>query len=112
MAISQGSTREALAQAYTGLGSWIAVYTDPGTTEASGGGYTRVQTTWSGGTPDDGVYVGSQVEINLPAGDYSHVGIFTAQTGGTLVDKKALSEVRTLQGDGGKLLITPTVTIS
>lgn len=109
MAISQNSTKEALARAYGQLGNWIGVFTSGG--EASGGDpvYTRVQTTWTEGG-DDGIIVGSQVDIDLPAGTYTHVGIFDAQTGGTLIDKKAI-DAKTLDGQG-KLLIKPTYTQS
>lgn len=112
MALSQGSTREELAKKFTELGSWVAVYQSGGSTEASGGSpaYARKQTTWSAGTPADGIYVGSQVEIDLPAGTYSHVGIFDSVTGGNLIEKKAITS-KTLDGQG-KLLITPTITIS
>ena len=111
MALSQASTKESLATAFTNLGSWVAVYVSGGTTEASGGSpaYARKQTTWAGGAVD-GIATGSQVEIDLPAGTYTHVGIFDAQTGGNLIEKVAITS--TQLGAQGKLLVTPTITIS
>ena len=50
------------------------------------------------------------MEIDLPSGTYTHVGIFDAQTGGNLIEKVAITS--TQLGAQGKLLITPTVTIS
>lgn len=111
MALSQNSTKEALATAFTNLGSWVAVYVSGGATEASGGSpaYARKQTTWDGDV-SDGIATGSQVEIDLPSGTYTHVGIFTAASGGTLVEKVAITS--TTLGAQGKLLVTPTITVS
>lgn len=111
MAISEGATKEALAQAYTARGSWVAAHTSA-STEASGGGYSRVQTTWSAGTANDGIYTGSEVEITVPAGTYTHGAIYTASTGGTRVDVQPLDAPRTFVGAGGILRITPTYTQS
>lgn len=111
MALSSNSTKEALATAFGNLGAWIAVYASPGTTEAAGGSpaYARKQTTWVGGSAD-GIITGSQVEIDLPAGTYTHVGIFDAATGGNLIEKAAITS--TTLGAQGKLLVTPTYTQS
>ena len=111
MALSQDATKEALATAFTGLGNWIAVFTSGGSTEATGGSpaYARKQTTWAaGGT--DGIATGSQVEIDLPAGTYTHVGVYTASTGGTLIEKTAITS--TALGAQGKLLVTPPITVT
>lgn len=109
MALSENSTKEALASTFTSMGTWIAVYDQSTSAEATGGGYARKQTTWTGGD-DDGVSTGSQVEIDLPAGTYNAVGVFAASTGGSPIEKKTIS-AKTLDG-AGKLLITPTITIS
>lgn len=111
MALSENATKEHLAEAFGALGGWIAVYETGGTTEASGGSpaYARKETTWDSGA-SDGTITGSQVEIDLEAGTYSHFGVFTASTGGTLIHKQAISS-KTLD-DQGKLLISPTVVIS
>ena len=111
MALSQNATKEALATAFADLGSWVAVFTSGGSTEASGGSpaYARKQTTWDGGAVD-GVATGSQVEIDLPAGTYTHVGIYSAASGGTLIEKTVITS--TTLGAQGKLLVTPTITIT
>ena len=115
MAIATNAAKESLASAYAGLGTWISVHTaSPGTTganEATGGApaYARKQTTWSGGA-SDGVTTGSQVTFDLPAGTYSHIGIWSASTAGTFVDFAAITPV-TL-GAQGQLLVTPTFTQS
>jgi hypothetical protein len=71
-----------------------------------------VQTTWSGGT-SDGIVVGSGVTIDVPAGTYTHAGIWSAATGGTFVGSTAIG------GGGGiivsaqaQILVTPTFTES
>lgn len=109
MAISENQTREDLAVEYGATGSWIGVFTSAA--EASGGSpaYARKQTSWTSGAAD-GVITGSQVEIDLPAGTYTHIGIFADASGATLRDKKAISS-KTLE-DQGKLLVTPTFTVS
>lgn len=111
MALSENSTKEALAVKFTELGSWIGVYVNGGTTEAVGGSpaYARKQTTWDPGSTD-GVVTGSQVEIDLPAGSYSHIGVFAAATGGLPIEKKMIS-TKTLDAQG-KLLITATLTVT
>lgn len=109
MALGNNTTKEALAEAFGDLGDWIAVYESGGTTEASGGGYARKQTTWAGGAVD-GVITGSQVEIDLAAGTYTHIGVFAASSGGTVIEKAAITS--TEFGATGKLLVTPVFTIT
>lgn len=113
MPIAVNATKEALASAYAGLGTWLSLHTaDPGSTgasEATGGSpaYARKQTVWTAGA-SDGVSNGSQVTFDAPAGTYTHVGIWTASSGGTFVDKVAItSQVLSAQG---LVLITPTYT--
>lgn len=110
------ATKEAAALAITGLGQHISLHTaDPGTTgagEATGGSpaYARKQTTWTGGAAD-GAVPGSQVAFDAPAGTYTHMGIWTAGTGGTFVAGFALSTPVTLGGQG-QVLVTPAVTVA
>lgn len=112
MAIAVNATKESVALAYTGLGASLSLHTaDPGTTgtsEATGGSpaYARKTTTWSGGA-SDGVVTGSQVTFDVPAGTYTHVGLWN---GSTFIDKVAITST-TLSGQG-QVLVTPTVTIS
>lgn len=74
------ATREALADAFIALGDLISLHTgDPGTTgasEQSGGAGAREQTTWSADAVDDGERVGTQVTIDVPAGTFTHLGIW------------------------------------
>ncbi|MFR9767039.1 hypothetical protein [Nocardia sp. SC052] len=114
MAIAVGTTRQSLADNYKTLGAYVSVHTaDPGSTgasEASGGSpaYARKQTTWTSAT--GGVVNGSQVTVDLPAGTYTHIGIWSAASGGTFIDKCAITS--TTLGAQGQLLITPTFTQS
>jgi hypothetical protein len=109
-------SKETAADAVVALGSWISLHTaDPGTTgasEATGGSpaYTREQTTWSADTTDDGVRAGTQVTIDLPAGTYTHFGVWTAETGGTFVGGGAITS--TTLAAQGQIKVTPTYTQS
>jgi len=115
MAIAVNATKESLAVAYTNLGAWISLHTaDPGTTgtsEATGGSpaYARKQTTWTAGS-SDGVVTGSQVTFDVPAATYAYVGLWSASTGGTFIDKVAITS--TTMSAQGQILVTPTFTQS
>ena len=108
------AAKEAAAAEVTSLGAYISLHTaDPGTTgasEATGGGYARQITTWTGGATD-GAVNGSQVTFDLPVGTYTHVGFWTAATGGTFIGGTAMSSNAVLSG-AGQLLVTPTVTVA
>ncbi|WP_216912803.1 hypothetical protein OG225_07355 [Nocardia sp. NBC_01377] len=116
MAIAVTATKNALCTAYANIATtvYVSVHTaDPGTTgtnEASGGSpaYARIATTWS--APASGQITGSQVTINLPAGTYTHAGLWSAATGGTFIDKVAIAS--TTLGAQGTLLVTPTFAMS
>lgn len=109
-------TKETAADAVIGLGSYVSLHTaDPGTTgasEATGGSpaYARKQTTWSADTTDDGVRAGTQVTIDLPAGTYTHFGIWSAASGGTFVGGGTITST-TLSAQG-QIKVTPTYTQS
>jgi hypothetical protein len=108
------ATRETAALSVTALGDRISLHTaDPGTTgasEATGGSpaYARKTTTWTGGA-SDGSVAGSEVTIDVPAGTYTHWGVFTS--GGTFVAGFALSSSVVL-GAQGQVKLTPTITAS
>ncbi|MFF0546964.1 hypothetical protein ACFYTF_29420 [Nocardia thailandica] len=118
MAIAVPASRQALADAYKLLGgastAYVSLHTsDPGTTgtaEATGGSpaYARKQTTWTSGS--GGVLTGSQVVIDVPAGTYTHAGLWTAASGGTFIDKVAITS--TTLGSQGQILVTPSYTQS
>jgi len=107
---------EAAALEVTGSGDFISLHTaDPGTTgasEATGGSpaYARKQTVWTGSS-DDGAVAGSQVEFDLPAGTYTHVGIWSLVTGGDFIGSVALFNPIVMTGQG-QARITPTITAS
>lgn len=111
------ATKEAAALAVTGLGNWISLHTtDPGTTgtgEASGGSpaYARKQTTWTGGAADGSV-TGSQVAFDVPAGTYTHIGVWSAATAGTFVGGFELSSSTGALPGQTTVNVPPSVTVS
>lgn len=117
MAIAVATTRQVLADAYktlTGASTvWVSLHTaDPGTTgtsEATGGGYARVQGTWSSGS--GGTLTMPEITFTAPAGSYTHCGLWSASTSGTFYDKAALSPSITL-GGVGPIKVTPSFTQS
>lgn len=113
MAITNSTTKEALAVYFGTLGAYISLHTgDPSTTgtlEASGGGYARKQTTWTGGTAD-GIVTGSGVTIDAPAGTWAWAGIWNAASGGTFIEKFAINS--TILSSPGQIVVTPTITVT
>lgn len=109
------ATKEAAATTISGLGNYVSLHTaDPGTTganEAAGGApaYARVQTTWAPGA-SDGVATGSEVTFDVPPGAYTHVGVWSASTGGTFVGGTAIPS--TTLGAQGQVKVDPTLTVS
>ena len=109
------ATREALAIAFSNLGSYISVHTaDPGTSganEATGGApaYARKQTAWTPGA-SDGVVAGSAVTLDVPAGTFAFAGLWSAATGGSFIDKIPITS--TTFGAQGQLVVTPTITVT
>ena len=116
MPIAVNATKEALADAYIALGAYVSLHTgDPSTTganEATGGSpaYARKQTTWSADAVDDGVRAGTEVTIDVPAGTYTHAGLWTAVSGGTFIDKVDITD--TVMSAQGQIKVTPTYTQS
>lgn len=110
------ASKEAAADTIIGLGTYISLHTaDPGTTgasEATGGSpaYARKATAWAADTTDDGVRTGSEVTIDLPAGTYTHFGLWSAATAGTFVGGGTITST-TLSGQG-QIKVTPTYTQS
>lgn len=108
------AAKEAGALAITALGNVISLHTaDPGTTgasEATGGSpaYARKTTTWAGGA-SDGAVVGSAVTFDVPAGEYTHLGVWTS--GGVFVAGFALSSSTGVLPGQTAVLVTPTISI-
>ncbi|WP_068059426.1 phage tail fiber protein [Nocardia xishanensis] len=117
MAIAVATTRQVLADAYKTLAGSSSVYVslhtaDPSTTganEATGGGYARVQGTWSSGS--GGALSMAELTFTAPAGTYTHVGLWSASSSGTFYDKAALSPNITL-GSAGTIKVTPSFALS
>jgi len=111
------ASRETAALAISALGNYISLHTgDPGTTgasEATGGSpaYARKQTTWTGGA-SDGTVSGSQVTFDVPAGTYTHIGIWTAATGGTFIGGSALSSSTGALPGQQNVSLTPSISVS
>ncbi|WNN95003.1 hypothetical protein SEA_MAGRITTE_26 [Microbacterium phage Magritte] len=111
------ASREAGALAIAALGNFISLHTgDPGTTganEATGGApaYARKQTTWAGGAADGSV-PGSQVTFDVPAGTYTHMGIWSAATGGTFLGGFALSSSTGALPGQQNVSLTPAIAIN
>lgn len=107
------ATKETAALAVTGIGNTISLHTaDPGTTganEVTGGtpAYARKTTTWTGGTAD-GVVTGSAVVFDVPAGTYTHLGVWN---GSTFVGGAALSASTGALPGQQTVTVTPTVTV-
>ena len=110
-------TKEAAALAVTARGNWISLHTaDPGVTgasEATGGtpAYARKQTAWAGGA-SDGVVAGSAVSFDVPAGTYTHIGVWSASTAGTFVGGFALSSSTGALPGQASVAVTPTITVN
>lgn len=114
MAIAVATTRQALADTYKTLGTWIGLATgDPGTTatpssEATGGSpaYARKQTTWSSST--GGVVNGTAVTIDVAAGTYTHILLASSVSGNNMIDKADVTDV--VMSAQGQVVVTPTYT--
>lgn len=116
MPISIAASRQTLANAYAGLGAYLAACTgNPGTTttvanETSGtggsGAYTRLATSWSPGA--GGVQNGSQVILSVPAATFTFGALCSAATGANQVDNASITS--TAFSSPGQLVMTPTYT--
>lgn len=108
------NTHQVASNAIAALGDYISLHTaDAGTTgasEATGGGYARVQTTWTAGST--GTNTGSVVNISCAAGTYTQGGIWSASTSGTFVGSAAFGGGNVVvSGTGASISVTPSVTV-
>lgn len=116
MAIAIGATRQSVATYYGTLGNWLGLATaSPGTTttpanEATGGGYARVQTTWSNGA--NGVINGTAATITAAAGTYTFAILASAATvaAANMIDNASITS--TTLSAAGQVVLTPTYTQS
>lgn len=108
------ATHQAASNAVAALGTYISLHTgDASTTganEATGGGYARVQTTWTAGST--GTNTGSVVNISCAAGTYTQGGIWSANTSGTFVGSTAFGGGNVVvSGTGASISVTPSITV-
>lgn len=114
MSIAIATSRQTLANAYAGLGTYLGLATaSPGTSttpanEASGGSYARVATTWTAGS--GGVQNGSATTINANAGTYTYAILCSSATGASQVDNCAITS--TVLSAAGQIVLTPSYTQS
>lgn len=105
------AAKEAAALAVAALGTSISLHTgNPGTTganEVSGGSpaYSRKTTTWAGGAVD-GVVSGTPVTFDVPAGEYTHIGVWN---GSTFVGGSAMSSSTGALPGQQNITVTPTI---
>ena len=110
MAIRIDATRQALADAYGGLGKFLGLATaDPGAAaapanEASGGSYARVATTWS--SEIGGFEQGTACTINANAGTYTFAILCSAANGANMIDNSIIDS--TVLSTAGQIVLTPT----
>lgn len=108
------NTHQVASNAIAALGAYISLHTDDASTtganEATGGGYARVQTTWTPGST--GTNTGSVVNISCAAGTYKQGGIWSAGTSGTFVGSAAFGGGDVVvSGTGASISVTPSVTV-
>lgn len=87
----------------------VSLHTDDpstnGANEATGGSYARKALTWgaSSGTEADA----TQVTFDVPAGTFTHFGLWDASTSGTFLGGEPLSDAETFAAPGQlKLTVT------
>lgn len=108
------ATHQAASNAIAALGTYISLHTATGGTtgasEATGGGYARVQTTWTAGST--GTNSGSVVNISCAAGTYVEGGIWSASSSGTFVGSAAFGGGNVVvSGTGASISVTPSITV-
>jgi hypothetical protein len=106
------ATHQVAADAIKALGSWISLHTaaagTTGASEATGGGYSRKQTTWTSGST--GTVSGTLVNIPCAAGTYVEGGIWSASTAGTFVGSNAFTGGNVVvSGTGASIDVTPSI---
>jgi hypothetical protein len=117
MAIQIATTRQTLADAYKGTGTWFGLATgNPGTSatpanEATGGGYARVQLTWVSGSGGS-LTTSASATISAAAGTYTYAILASAATTGAanMVDNCSITS--TTLSAAGQIVLTPTFTLT
>lgn len=92
---------------------YVSLHTaDPSTTganEASGGSYARQALSFAAAT--GGTAVATQVTFDVPAGTYTHFGVWTAVSGGTFRGGNPLSATATIS-PSGQIKVTVSVPVT
>lgn len=99
MPIATAIQKESTAAGYTSTATHVSVHTGtgPGTTganEATGGtpAYARKPITWVADAVD-GVYTSNPIDVDVPAGTYTFLGIWDALTAGNFRDSVDITDV-------------------
>lgn len=109
--------KHVMLDALAGVATFVSLHTaDPGTTgtsEATGGSpaYARKSCTWNaaaGGNLDNS----NAPVFDVPAGTYTHFGLWSAVTAGTFYGGAALSASETFAAQGQYTLLDADVTLS
>jgi hypothetical protein len=115
MALSDAG-KHVMLNALAGVAVWASLHTgDPGTTgasEATGGSpaYARKAITWN--TAASGALDNNANPVfDVPAGTYSHFGLWSASTAGTFYGGGALSAPEVFAGQGTYTLTDADVTM-
>jgi hypothetical protein len=91
---------------------YMALFTDAGTTEVTGGSYARQAITWGAANAGAKNISASCVFAGMPACEVTHAGIYTADTAGTRGALDDLPTARTVVA-GDTLTITGfTITLT
>ena len=96
------------------LATHMSLHTaDPGTTgtsEASGGSYARIASSWNAAGPSAMSH--GQLDFNAPAGTFTHVGFWSALSGGTFYGSAQLAVAKVLGTAGTCTVEQVTVSLA
>ncbi len=105
--------RNTVANSLTPRLTHVSLHTaDPGTTgasEAAGGSYARQALTWSAASA--GIAVANEVTFSVPAGTYTHFGVWNAASGGTFRGGNALT-TSAIISPAGEVKVTVSVPVT
>jgi hypothetical protein len=118
--VACSATQNTLCNDYTALGTWLGLATGaPGATstpanEATGGGYVRLQTTWSSAAQSSGSATssGTAQTLNVAAGTYTYMLLGSASATGAanMVDNASITTISL--SSAGQIVLTPLFTLS
>lgn len=105
--------RNNLANVLAGRVGYISLHTgDPGTTganEVSGSGYARKAVVW--GAAGSGIATGGEVTFNVPAGSFTHYGLWSSSSGSTGFRGGFNLSATATVSPAGTLKVTPSLNI-